>query len=121
MMEYTIKDKPTLDRLRQDRTLKLGLRAIKIEVGGSADVKSCERKLNRYYFACGCTAGQIAVMCSLVMLGLLWLVDKDSGLLTWWRVVAGIFASALVGKIAGLVVSHYLLRRTYSRLEKLLT
>ncbi len=120
-MNYTIKDKLTLNRLQGDKTLKRELRSITIEPDASSeDVKSYERKINRYYFACGCTIGEITVLCTLLVFGILWLIDKNSNLLVWWKIVGGVFGAALIGKIIGLVISHFLLQKTYSELEKLL-
>ncbi len=119
-MNFIVKDKIALKRLQCDKTLKREIRSIKIELETSSkDVKSYERKINRYYFACGCTIGQIAVFCTLVVFGVIWLINRDSALLTWWKVLACVFASALAGKTIGLFISHYLLKNTYSELGKL--
>jgi hypothetical protein len=119
-MNYTVKNKLTLNRLQYDKTLKREIRSITIEMDSSSDdVKSYKRKINRYYFACGCTMGKITVSCTLLVFGILWLINKESDLLIWWKIVVGVFVSALIGKIIGLVISHYLLQRTYSKLGKL--
>jgi hypothetical protein len=120
-MDYVIKDKLTLNRLVRDKTLKREIRSISIKPEGfSCDMKSFERKINRYYFACGCTTGKIVVMCTLLALGILWLIDKNSDLLVLWKIVVCVFVSALIGKVFGLALSYYLLQKIYSKLEKLL-
>jgi hypothetical protein len=93
--------------------LKRELRSIKIELdAASEEVKSYEQKINRYYFACGCTMGEIAVFSTLLVFGVIWLLDRDSVLLTWWEIVGGVFVAALIGKIIGLVLGRYLLKKT---------
>jgi hypothetical protein len=120
-MVYIIRDRLTLERLERDNSLKRVVRSIKIETeADNGNWRSYEEKINRYYFACGCTSGQIAVFCTGAVLGILWLIDASPELFVWWKVVACVGAAALLGKVSGLAGSRYLLLRTYGQMEKLL-
>ncbi len=120
-MIYIVKDAITLDRLRFDNKLKRELRLIKIEiVAAPEEVKLIEKKINRYYFACGCTIGEVSVIFTLLIFGLIWLFDQHSALLVLWKIVGAVFVAALIGKIIGIALSRYLLQKTYSELSKLL-
>jgi hypothetical protein len=120
-MKYVIKDRSTLEKLQRDKTLKRIFRSIAIELDAPIGVvNALEKRINRYYFACGCTLGEIAVVSTLFVFGALWLLDRNSSLLNWRVIVACVFAAALTGKVAGLVLSRILLRRTYSELDKII-
>jgi|SRR5215216_6273316 len=120
-MEYILNDVDSLNRLRTQRALKDSIRKIKVTTGNINLPGMFEKKLNKYYFACGCAEGQIAVWCTMLAFSMLWLIDRNSDLLVWWKVVSCVFASAFLGKVVGLMINHRHLQRMYSELENLLS
>ena len=120
-MEYILNNIDSLQRLRRDRTLKNIVRKIKVTSKDANLASVFEKKLNKYYFACGCAEGQLAVWFNILVFSLLWIIDRNTNFLVWWKLVPCLFASALFGKLAGLLINHLRLQRMYSELEGLLS
>jgi hypothetical protein len=76
-----------------------------------------EAQLNRWYFACGCEQGSVAVLLSLVASVLGGLLQGFDGPLAWWRILIYAAAAAFTGKLLGLGYARVRLRHLYRRLE----
>jgi hypothetical protein len=107
-MDYILNDIGALERLKREKMLKHGIRRIVSPLQ--------EKQLNRYYFACGCREGAIGVYLSLFCFGLFWWRNGFVGISAWWVLVIAAVAS-FIGKISGLVLSRYRLRKVYRELE----
>ncbi|MGE5763863.1 MAG: hypothetical protein ACM3ZF_08320 [Mycobacterium leprae] len=79
---------------------------------------SLERRLNRWYFACGCEQGSVAVLLTLVAGIVGGLLHGFDGPLVWWRVMLYVVAAALAGKVLGLAYARLRLRSLCRRLEE---
>lgn len=77
-----------------------------------------ERRLNDWYFACGCEQGSVAVTVTLVACITLGMFHGFDGAFAWWRVAAYVLGAALVGKTVGLAYAKVRLRVTLRRLER---
>jgi hypothetical protein len=92
---------------------------------GPADqVESVTRRLNRYYFACGCLEGSTALAGSLVLWAI-FAVAKGSGAGRFLAdhfavIIASLVAAAAGGKVAGLVWAWLHYRRARRDAEFLL-
>lgn len=120
-MEYILDDLNSLHRLRNERTLRNIIRKIKVTGKDVNRLSAFEKRLNKYYFACGCAEGQIAVWGTILAFSILWIIDRNAGVLVWWKLVPCLFASALLGKMVGLLMNHLRLQQMYSELESVLT
>ncbi|MCC6281808.1 MAG: hypothetical protein IT262_14465 [Saprospiraceae bacterium] len=116
-MNYIVSDKVSLERLMMDKTIKNSFRRIKLEFANFENTKEWEDKINKNYFACGCETGSMAVCAVLVIFVVLWSIGSLFAIFTWWKMIATIFAAALTGKIAGLVLSHFQLQKLVKELE----
>jgi hypothetical protein len=82
------------------------------------EARALERRLNRWYFACGCEQGSIAVLLTLLTSVAAGLNAGFDGGLAWWCIVGYVMAAALVGKVLGLLYAKARLRGLYRRLER---
>lgn len=109
-------DGPTsLDRLR-DPTARLTARHISLE--GPWGDPVLERRLNAAYFACGCQAGSVAVLITMLASVLAGLARGFDGRLGWSWVALYVVGAAAAGKLSGLAIARLQLRsilRTLSR------
>ena len=76
-----------------------------------------ERRLNSWYFACGCEQGSVGVFLTLFISLMLGFRRGFDGSLAWWRVTAYVFGAALIGKAVGLAYAKARLGLTLKRLE----
>jgi hypothetical protein len=120
-VEYLIHDLASLEKLQMDKSLKQSIRRIKIDLGRDLDFKTYERQLNQNYFACGCKTGSLVVALTLAPGFILWLLDQDSSIWVWWKVVLVVVAAAFAGKIIGLGLARIKLRRLFGELRTLVT
>lgn len=113
-MEFIIDSVASLDRLRStgDRSA-IG----RIRLAGPLADDHDERALNQAYFACGCELGSLTVMATLVGSMVLGLLQGYDGALVWWRILLYLAAAAAIGKVAGLIIARFQLRRLYSKLR----
>ena len=116
-MDYQLKDIETLQKLRQERWLRSSIRRIKVTPNDSLQAKRIEKKLNRYYFACGCEEGSLAVFLTMSILFLIWWSRGFVSFIRWWKLAAIIAAAALAGKLIGLAVNRYRLKKMFRVLE----
>ena len=120
-MNYVINNNDSLTRLRCDPSLKRSYRRIKIELDGDKKkLNLVERRINKTYFACGCTSGAISVYMVIILMTAYWLIFPSPAFLTWWTVLATIFLASILGKIIGIVVSRKQLRIALEELEFLM-
>lgn len=108
----------TLARLR-GTPMKQNIRSITVVDSGlpADEARSLERQLNRWYFACGCEQGSLAVLLTLLTSVAAGLRAGFDGALAWWCIVGYVMAAALVGKVLGLLYAKTRLRGLYRRLE----
>lgn len=116
-MEYVIKDRFSFEKFRSDKNFKYSIRKIKLDIGDNALSRQYERKLNKNYFACGCTEGAIAVYGTLLTLLLIWLWGGFSLKSDWWIIVAAVTTAALAGKLIGILLSKYRLKKVFAALD----
>lgn len=114
-MDYILNDAKALERLRRDKILKHSIRRIVVGSGENGLIASFQKTLNKNYFACGCREGAIGVYMSLLCFGIVWWRNGFRGS-AWWVLVVAVVAS-IVGKIFGLVLSRYRLRKVFRKLE----
>lgn len=108
----------SLERLRASSTKRV-IRSIAVvdpELPTDA-ARRLERQLNRWYFACGCEQGSMAVLVTLLACSATGLVAGFDGPFEWWRIVGYVMAAALGGKALGLAYAKARLRGLYRRLE----
>ncbi len=117
-MEYLISNLDSLDKLRQEKDLKHSIRKIRLEVANLEQTVSFEKRLNRYYFACGCKEGAIGVYLSLLGCLLFWWSAGFSPITAWWKIIPILAASALMGKLSGLLLSKIKLNKTLNEIER---
>lgn len=110
----------SLARLRAPAT-KRRIRSIAVSDSESPPdaVRSLERKLNRWYFACGCEQGSVAVLATLAGCLAAGFIAGFEGPFAWWRIIGYTMAAALGGKVFGLAYSRARLLGLYQRLEAL--
>ncbi len=102
-MEYVIDSIHTLEKLKQDKNLKLSVRKIKLQLKDFGDTALYEKRMNQYYFACGCQSGAVAVGLSFIFL----IFNYSFSIFNfhWGMAVAIVFSAALIGKLLGLIFS----------------
>src|SRR3954451_3034200 len=83
----------------------------------SDEARTLERRLNRWYFACGCEQGSVVVMLTLFTCAAAGIVHGFDGPFTWWRIVAYLLTAALAGKALGLAYAKARLHHLYRQLE----
>lgn len=116
-MDYILNNMNSLQKLQYDRDLKNSIRRIRVNTGDTFQAKIFELKLNKYYFACGCQSGTIAVYLSMLLCFLLWWSPDFNPFVSWLRIAIIIAISAFVGKLIGLLVSRYRLKKMFRVLE----
>jgi hypothetical protein len=108
----------SLDRLRVPSTRRIVRSIVVIDPDIAPQTAAwMELRLNRWYFACGCEQGSVAVLLTLVTSVLWGMLQGFDGPLIWWRILSYVAASALVGKLLGLGYARVRLRYLYRRLE----
>lgn len=118
-MEYIVSDMASLKKLRDERWLKNSIRIIRLTMGDGIQIKTYEQKLNKHYFDCGCKSGAISVYLT-IFLGFIFLWGSDFlTSISWWGIVAIVVVAAFVGKLIGLLISRYRLKRMFWLLESL--
>lgn len=108
----------SLERLRASSTKRV-IRSITVvdsELPTDA-ARRLEQQLNRWYFACGCEQGSMAVLVTLLVCSATGLVAGFDGPFEWWRIVGYVMAAALGGKALGLAYAKARLSGLYRRLE----
>lgn len=110
-MEYIIKDRDSFDKLRNDKNFSNSIRKIKLEIGENTISERYERILNKTYFACGCQEGAMAVYATLFICIIVWLAGDFAIMQNWWTIFIAMAISAVVGKITGIIVSRYRLKK----------
>ncbi|MFQ6083010.1 MAG: hypothetical protein ACE5WD_06595 [Candidatus Aminicenantia bacterium] len=96
---------------------------IKIDVEGldKSRAKEFEKKINRYFFSCGCETGAIFSFSSIlvyILIGMLYF--KKTSIFNWQSIKYGLLillTGALLGKIIGLLYAKYKLRITIKKLK----
>ncbi|MEP7232138.1 MAG: hypothetical protein ABI691_17890 [Ginsengibacter sp.] len=116
-MEYVLDDISSLRKLRREGTLKNSIRKIKLIMDNPLQAKTLEQRLNKYYFACGCHTGGAAVSIALFFTFLLWWYSGFIIFISWWKIVIIIAACAFAGKLTGLFISRYRLKKLFHVLE----
>ncbi len=117
-MDYVINDWNTLRRLRSDWNIKREFRRIKIQLDtDSLNLKEIEHRINKFYFACGCTSGAVGVYVGLAAIGTTWLLVPQLVNWVWWNIVIVMFLAGIAGKLIGLFVNRYLLVQTLTQIE----
>lgn len=108
----------SLERLRASSTKRV-IRSIVVvapELPTGA-ARRLERQLNRWYFACGCEQGSMAVLVTLLACSTTGIFAGFDGPFEWWRIVGYVMAAALGGKALGIAYAKARLRGLYRRLE----
>lgn len=108
----------SFERLRASSTKRV-IRSITVvapELPTDA-ARRLERQLNRWYFACGCEQGSLAVLVMLLACLTAGITAGFDGLFEWWRIVGYVMAAALGGKALGIAYAKARLRGLYRRLE----
>jgi hypothetical protein len=81
------------------------------------EAKSYEQKINDNYHACGCEVGALITLLSVgTMLGYPQISGEPMNWNYAWKCIAIIFTLALIGKMIGLLLAKYRLRKTINRL-----
>lgn len=120
-MEFVIKDKKDLARLRNDPTIKRSYRRIKITLAAGWEIpEKLQQRINKAYFSCGCASGAIAVYVAILSMILCWLLLPSLVSWSWWLVLTIIFLASIIGKVIGIVLSRYKLKLALLELEPLL-
>lgn len=114
-MEFIVNSLSSLQSLKNDKSIKNSARRIKLIINGF-DTQEYEYQINKHYFACGCKQGTVGVYVSILFLSSIWLIDSNTELLQWKWVLTILFSSAIIGKVAGLVYSHFQFRKLYNEL-----
>lgn len=118
-MDFVVTNRDTLNRLRRDSSLRRTVRRIKIdsrlELG---DAGKLESQINRSYFSCGCRSGILTVYAALALVGATWRIAPGITAWVWWKVALVGIIAAFVGKVAGLLVGRYRLKRALDRLDQ---
>lgn len=112
-MEYIIDSIATLEKLKQDKNLKLSVRKIKLVLKGFEDAALYEKRMNQYYFSCGCQSGAMAVGLSIIFL----IINYSFSVFSfhWGMAVTIVFLAALIGKLLGLIFSNIGFKRLYKK------
>lgn len=116
-MIYTVYDLTTLKKLKHEKTLKNSIRKIQLQIDDPS-APSLERKLNRYFFACGCQEGSVAVSITLGILLITWAAIGFPRVQHWWMPLAALAVVSIIGKIAGLIISWRKLKTIFNYLEE---
>lgn len=120
-MDYYIRDIDSLKKLSQEKNLKNTIRKIKLSFDAGKEVNASEQKLNKYYFACGCKEGAITVYVVLFCSFILWWSSGFIIVGSWWKFIIVIACAALIGKVTGLIINKYKLKKVLHDLERQLT
>ncbi|MBI3150125.1 MAG: hypothetical protein HYZ17_16600 [Betaproteobacteria bacterium] len=115
---YELTGPETLARLRS-APMKQCIRSIAVVDSRLPDdqARALERQLNRWYFACGCEQGSLAVLLTLLTSVAGGLRAGFDGALAWWCIVGYVMVAAFVGKVLGLLYAKARLRGLYRRLD----
>lgn len=116
-MEYLITNIDSLEKLKSDKNIKNSIRKIKLNLLDNNATQLYERKINKYYFACGCQEGAFLVYLTLFGSLLICWVSGINILTNWWKIVIVLAISALTGKLSGLLLSRYKLKKIFRTLE----
>ncbi len=108
----------SLERLRASSTKRVIRSIVVVAPELPTDtVRRLERQLNRWYFACGCEQGSMAVLGTLLVCSTIGIFAGFDGPLEWWRIVGYMMAAALAGKALGIAYAKVRLRGLYRRIE----
>jgi hypothetical protein len=113
-MEFIIENISALEQLKQDKNLKLSVRKIKLNANDLDFSATDEKRLNQYYFACGCQSGAMAVGLSILFLVVNHIFNFFS--LHWAMIIVIVFSAAFIGKISGLIYAKIEFERLYKKL-----
>jgi hypothetical protein len=116
-MIYTIYDLATLKKLKHEKMLKNSVRKIQLKID-DPDARSIEKKLNRYFFACGCQEGSIVVSITMGISLMTWAIIGFPRIQPWWMPFAALAIASVLGKITGLIISWRKLRTIFNYLEE---
>ncbi len=117
-MVFSVFDTQSLEQLRTDRTLRHRIR--RIVVGGVGDrevARDWETRLNRSYFACGCTTGAGFVLATMLALGAAVALSPRARDVAWWWALVALAGAALAGKGTGIVWASLETRRVLALLH----
>ena len=108
----------SLERLRASSTNRVIRSIVVVAPESPTDAaRRLERQLNRWYFACGCEQGSMAVLVTLLACSTTGIFAGFDGPFEWWRIVGYVMAAALGGKALGIAYAKARLRGLYRRLE----
>ncbi len=116
-MNYSVNNMDSLEKLRKDKSIKQSIRKVMLDIPDKNLVQRLERKLNKHYFACGCQEGAFSVY--LALFGVIlscWLLHINI-ISSWWRILTVLAIAALFGKLFGLLLSSFKLKKIYHNLE----
>jgi len=116
-MIYTIYNLTTLKKLKREKTLKNSIRKIQLKIDDPS-APSLEKKLNRYFFACGCQEGSIVVSITLGISLIAWAIIGFPRIQPWWMPLAALAIASIIGKITGLIISWRKLKTIFNYLEE---
>jgi hypothetical protein len=116
-MEYLVNDSVSLEKLKKDKNIKNSIRIIKLKFLDSKVSELYERKLNRYYFACGCQQGAVFVYLTIFFVIVLSWLYKINIFQNWWKILILLACSAVIGKFSGILLSRYRLKQVFRKLE----
>lgn len=116
-MIYKVSDIESLQKLKQEKNLKNRIRKIELDVDELSQSK-LEKRLNKYYFACGCKEGSAAVCLSAVSFLIIWAFSGFNGDQIWLKAIIMVAAAAAIGKVTGLLLSRKKVNTIFKELEK---
>ncbi|CAZ98433.1 hypothetical protein Q4603_09370 [Zobellia galactanivorans] len=118
-MIYIVKDLASLEELKSNPNLKQVYRKIQLDENLPLSTRY-SKQLNKYYYACGCQEGSMAVFACMVGMATAYFVTDGQFFDTWWKGIAVLVIAALLGKTAGIVYAKLKLNETLRALKKAL-
>lgn len=125
MNEFIITNSDSIKAL-MDKKKRETFHRIKVETGTLDEnkAKRFEKKLNKYFFACGCEMGAIFAFTAIIaylIIQLLFLKKNITFTCDWQTIKWGLlvlFTAALSGKITGLVIAKFKVKTTIKKLKQ---
>lgn len=119
MKTFVVSDKESLLKLTSDNKLK-DTQKIKLEISQLDTNENAiyEKKINRWFYACGCESGAIFCSVAMIIYSIFSLFNTHTW--TWSLVKNGIvilFLSGLAGKLVGLFLARLQLNTTIKDLS----
>ncbi len=116
-MKYVIHNLESLQRLKTDKTIKSIYRKIQLDIT-TPDSEAYTRKLNRYYFSCGCQEGAVTVLISLLSVFVIYFTGIKEVLGQWWYLPLYLVGAAIFGKLFGLINKKIVLDKIIAQLKE---